>query len=163
MAHFFWPRPLGPWGGAKRSNTIKYHNILITKPISKIFQPNFVCPLIHERYKTYHTGFSFGRLGHAPGVGLRGTGGVWGVKKMFFSKFNQIWCVSYLHEWHMHRHHFFGPRPLGPWGGAKRSNIIESEFQSQFQRYLNPVILFGILGSYLFLHIWENILLKLGK
>ena len=26
-----------------------------------------------------------------------------------------------------------------------------------------PVILFGILGSYLFLHIWENILLKLGK
>ena len=25
------------------------------------------------------------------------------------------------------------------------------------------VILFGILGSYLFLHIWENILLKLGK
>ena len=26
-----------------------------------------------------------------------------------------------------------------------------------------PVILFGILGSYLFLHIWENILIKLGK
>ena len=25
------------------------------------------------------------------------------------------------------------------------------------------VILFGILGSYLFLNIWENILLKLGK
>ena len=25
------------------------------------------------------------------------------------------------------------------------------------------VILFGILGSYLFLHIWENIILKLGK
>ena len=28
---------------------------------------------------------------------------------------------------------------------------------------IRPVILFGILGSYLFLHIWENILLKLGK
>ena len=26
-----------------------------------------------------------------------------------------------------------------------------------------PVILFGILGSYLFLYIWENILIKLGK
>ena len=26
-----------------------------------------------------------------------------------------------------------------------------------------PVILFGILGSYLFFHILENILLKLGK
>ena len=24
-AHFFWPRPLGPWGGAKRSNIITYN------------------------------------------------------------------------------------------------------------------------------------------
>ena len=32
---------------------------------------------------------------------------------------------------------FFGPRPLGPWGGAKRSNIIKSELQSQFLRFLN--------------------------
>ena len=46
----------------------------------------------------------------------------WGVarSKFFFPKFNQIWCVSYLHEWHMQRHHCLGPRPLGPWGGAKR-------------------------------------------
>ena len=64
----------------------------------------------------------------------------WGgfvVKNFFFPKFNQIWCVSYLHEWHMQRHHFWGPCPLGPWGGAKRSNIIKSELQSQFQRFLN--------------------------
>ena len=27
----------------------------------------------------------------------------------------------------------------------------------------SPVILFGSLGSYLFFHIWENILLKLGN
>ena len=83
---------------------------------------------------------SFGRLGHAPGVGLGGTVGGCGVKKNFFPKFNQIWCVSYLHEWHMQRHHFLGPRPLGPWGGAKRSNIIKSELQSQFQRFLNQTL-----------------------
>ena len=65
--------------------------------------------------------------------------GVWGVK-IFFLKFNQIWCVSYLHEWHMQRHHFLGPRPLGPWGGAKRSNIIKSELQSQLQRFLNQTL-----------------------
>ena len=94
-----------------------------------------MCLLTHERYKTYQTGFSFGRLGHAPGVGLRGTVGGLGVKNFFFSKFNQIWCVSYLHEWHMHRRHFLGPHPLGPWGGAKSSNIIKSELQSQFQRF----------------------------
>ena len=85
-------------------------------------------------------GFSFGRLGHAPGVGLRGTVGGFEGSKFFWGKFNQIWCGSYLHEWHMHWHHFFGPRPLGTWGGAKRSNIIKSELQSQLQRSLNQTL-----------------------
>ena len=80
------------------SNIIKYHKISITKSISKIFKPNFVCLLTNEIYKTYQTGFSFGRLGHAPGVGLGGTVGGWGCQKKFLPKFNQIWCVSYLHE-----------------------------------------------------------------
>ena len=52
--------------------------------ISKIFIPNFVCVLTNERYKTYQTGFLFCRLGHAPGVGLLGTGGTQGVKHFFF-------------------------------------------------------------------------------
>ena len=67
----------------------------------------------------------------------------WGVewsKIFFFSKFNQIWCVSNLHQWHMQRHNFLGPNPLGPWGGAKRSNIIKSQSQSQFQRFLNQTL-----------------------
>ena len=134
-SHFFLPRPLGPWGVTKRSNIIKYHLISITKSISKIFKPNFVCLLTNERYKTYQTGFSFGRLGHA-----WGTVWGWGAQNFFCHKFNQIWCVSYLHEWHMQWHHFLGPHPLGPWGGAKRSNIIKSEFKSQFQRYLNQTL-----------------------
>ena len=65
--------------------------------------------------------------------------GVWG-SIFFFLKFNQIWCVSCLHEWRMHLHHFLGPHRLGPWGGAKRSNIIKSELQSQFQRFLNQTL-----------------------
>ena len=42
--------------------------------------------LTNERYKTYQMGFSFGRLGHGPGVGLRGTvgGGGLGGQKNFF-------------------------------------------------------------------------------
>ena len=63
-------------------------------------------------------------------------GGLGGQKK-FFPKFNKIWCVSYLHQWHMQRHNCFGPYPLGPWVGAKRSNIIKSQLQSQFQIFLN--------------------------
>ena len=43
-----------------------------------------MCLLTNERYKTYQTGFSFGRLGHAPGVGLGGTVGVEG--SIFFSE-----------------------------------------------------------------------------
>ena len=35
---------------------------------------------------------------------------------------------------------FWVPRPLGPLGGAKRSNIIKSELQSQFQRFLNQTL-----------------------
>ena len=57
------------WGGQK----IKYHLISITKSISKIFVPNFVCVLTNERYKTYQTCFLFCCLGHALGVGLGGT------------------------------------------------------------------------------------------
>ena len=116
--NFLGPHPLGPWGGPKS--------------ISKIFKPNCVCLLTIERYKTYQTGFSFRCLGRAPGVGRGGLGG----PKLFIPKSNQIWCVSYLNEWHMQRHNFFGPSLMGPWGGAKRSNIIKSQLQSQFQRFL---------------------------
>ena len=42
-----------------------------------------------------------------------------------WTKSNQIWCVGCSHEWGVQRHNFFLPRPLGPWGGAKRSNIIK--------------------------------------
>ena len=40
-----------------------------------------MCLLTNERYKTYQTGFSFCRLGHAPGVRLGGTVGLGGGGK----------------------------------------------------------------------------------
>ena len=89
--------------------------------ISKIFNPNFVCLLTNERYKTYQTGFSFGRLGHAPGMGLGGT------EKFFFPKFNQIWCVSYLHEWHMQRHHFCFLPPRGYCNRLRPSGALSGD------------------------------------
>ena len=99
-----------------------------------------MCLLTKERYKTDQTGFSFGRLGHAPGVGLRGTVGVGEVKK-FFSKNSTrfgVW-VTYMNG--TCNGIFLGvPAPLGPWGGAKRSNVINSELQSQFQRFLNQTL-----------------------
>ena len=60
-----------PPGALGRSQKIKYHLISITKSISKIFIPNFLCVLTYERYKTYQTGFSFCLLGHAPAQGVK--------------------------------------------------------------------------------------------
>ena len=59
---FFGP---SPWA-LGRGQKVKYHLISITKSISKIFIPNFVCVLTNERYKTYQTGFLFCPLGRAP-------------------------------------------------------------------------------------------------
>ena len=73
---FFGPAPWGLGEGQK----VKYHIISITKSISKISIPNFVCVLTNERYKTYQMGFSFCPLGHAQGVKLRGPGGPGGQK-----------------------------------------------------------------------------------
>ena len=44
-----------PPGALERGQKVKYHLISITKSISKIFIPNFVCILTNERYKTYQT------------------------------------------------------------------------------------------------------------
>ena len=76
----FWPAP----GALERGQKVKYHLISITKSISKIFIPNFVCVLTNERHKAYQTGFSLCSLGHAPGVGLWGAGGAQVVKKVIF-------------------------------------------------------------------------------
>ena len=104
--NFFLSQP--PWA-LGRGQKVKYHLISITKSISKIFIPNPACVLTNERYKIYQTRFSFCHLDHASGAGLGalgcprgqkiigGTMGGWGQKD-FFQKFNQIWCVSYLHE-----------------------------------------------------------------
>ena len=90
-SNFFWPRPLGALG---RGQKVKYHLISITKSISKIFIPNFVCVLTNERYKPYHTEFSFCLLGHAPGVGLRGAGGTQGVNYFFFKHGHVVYQIN---------------------------------------------------------------------
>ena len=51
-SNFFLAPPPGAFG---RGQNVKYHLISITKSISKIFLPNFVCVLTYERY--------FGALG----------------------------------------------------------------------------------------------------
>ena len=90
VKHFLAPPPVA----LGRGQRVKYHLISITKSISKIFIPNFVCLLTNERYKTYQTGFSFCPLGHAPGMGLWGAGGAQGVKKIFFKHGHVVYQID---------------------------------------------------------------------
>ena len=84
-SNFFAPPP----GALGRGQKVKYHLISITKSISKICVPNFVCVLTNKRYKAYQIGFSFYRLGHAPGVGLWALGAPRG-QKLFYLKHGQL-------------------------------------------------------------------------
>ena len=71
---FFGPAPWGPTEGPKGQISLNFNYKVNFKDfLTKLSK--FVCLFINERYKTYQTGFSFGRLGHAPGVGLGGTVG----------------------------------------------------------------------------------------
>ena len=48
--------------------------------------------LTNERHKTYQMGFSFGHLGHAPGMGVGGTKAAMGSKIIFFGNSSEL-CV----------------------------------------------------------------------
>ena len=70
-SNIFWPAPWGTGEGSKGQISFNFN-----------YKVNFkdyytkLCVCSHnEAYKTYQTGFLFCRLGHAPGVGLRGAGG----------------------------------------------------------------------------------------
>ena len=93
-SNFFLAPPPGALG---RGQKVKYHLISITKSISKLFIPNFVCVLTNERYKTYQTGFLFCPLGHASGVGLWGAGGCPGGQICFFQTWS--WGISNRRGW----------------------------------------------------------------
>ena len=56
-----------------------------------------------------------------------------------WTKFNQIWCVSYSHEWGGQRKKIFGPIPWGPGEGSKgQISILNINFNYKvnFQRFL---------------------------
>ena len=136
---FFGPAPWGPGEGPKGQISLNIIKFQLQSQFQR-FLNQTLCVFSHMKdikhiRRDFHSAW-----GHAPGVGLRGTAGGLGGQKNFFFNFNQTWCVSYSHEWRMHQHHFLGPRPLGPWGGAKRSNIIKPELQSHFQRFLNQTL-----------------------
>ena len=84
MAHFFWPRPTGLWEGPKGLISLNIIKFQLLSQFQRFLNQTLCVFSQNERYKTYQTGFSFGRLSHALVVGLGGTMGGCGVN--FFSR-----------------------------------------------------------------------------
>ena len=132
---------LGPLPGPKSQISLNIIKFQLQSQFQRFFNQTF-CVFPHMKdIKHIRQDFHLAAWVMPQGWDLGGGGTVGGFGvNFFFLKLNQIWCVSYLHELHMHRRHLLGPCPLWPWRGAKRSNIIKSELQSQYQRFLNQTL-----------------------
>ena len=102
-----------------------------------------MCVLTNERYKTYQVLFIL-----SPGSCPRGgTWGYLGAKTKFrpavcplcylllnhWTKFNQIWCVSYSHKLCAQRI-FFGPAPWGPGEGSEGQISFNFNYKVNFKK-----------------------------
>ena len=95
--HIFGSAPWVPVEGPKGQMSLNFNY----KVLSNILK-QALCFLTNERYKTYPTGFSFRRLGHALGVGLGGTR--WfGHHIIFFKNLTKFGAIYSL-EGHVKRH-----------------------------------------------------------
>ena len=94
-----------------------------------------MCLLTNERYKTYQTGFSFGRLGHAPGVGLGGTVRGCGVKKFFFRKSTRFGVLVTYMNGIFNGTIFWVPAPWGPGEGLKGQISLNLNYKVNFKGF----------------------------
>ena len=126
-----------PWGGAKRSNIIKFQ---LQSQFQRFLSQTLCVFSQMKSIKHFRRDFHLVAWVMPQGWDLGVPWVVRGGVNFFFKRNSTRFGVCYLHEWHMQRHNLFGPRPLGPWVGAKRSNIIKSQLQSRFQRFLNQTL-----------------------
>ena len=52
-----------------------------------------------------------------------------------WTKFKQIWCVSYSHEWGVQWQTFFCPAPLGPGKGSKDQISFNFNYKVNFKDF----------------------------
>ena len=92
-----------------------------------------MCLLTNIRYKTYQTGLSFGRLGHALGVGPGGTLGVGGSKKIRNSTRVGVW-VTYMNGT-CNGSIFLVPAPWGLGEGPKGQISLNLNYLVNFKDF----------------------------
>ena len=112
---FFGPTPLG---GAKRSNIINIIKFQLQSQFQRFLNQTLCVFSEMKDIKHIRRDFHLATWVMPQGWDF---GVPWGVgeSKNCFPKFDQIWCVSYLHECHMLRHYFWVPAPWGLGEGPK--------------------------------------------
>ena len=93
--------------------------------------------LANERYKTYQTGFLFGRLGHAPGVGLGGTVGGW-VVQIFFSETQPDLVCELLTSMALATAQLFGSLPPGALGRGQKVKYKKISTTKSISKIFKP-------------------------
>ena len=129
-AHFFGP---APWEGPKGQISLNIIKFQLQSQFQRFF---------NQRYKTYQTGFSFGRLGHAPGIGLGGYrgglgggGGGGGVKKVFFRNSNRFGVEATHTDGTCTCVFFWVPTPWGLGEGPKGQISLNLNYKVNFKDF----------------------------
>ena len=113
---FFCPTPWGLGEGSNGQISLNIIKFQLHSKFQRLFTKLCVSSQTRKNIKPIRREFHFAAWVMPQwwdlGVPWGGGGGGGGLEVIFcFPKFNQIWCVSYLHEWHMHRRHFYAPPP----------------------------------------------------
>ena len=131
-----------------RGQKVKYHLISITKSMSKIFIPNFVCVVTNERYIS--DGFFILSPGSCP------RGGTWGylgakfkfcpaVCPLCYLLLNHYTKLNQIFVWVTHMYgarnvkFFFGPAPWGPGEGSKGQISFNFNYKVNFKDFYSKL------------------------
>ena len=132
-AHFFAPPPGALGRGQISLNIIKFQ---LHSKFQRLSVNQTLCVFSHTKNikpirRDFHLATWVMPQGWDLGVPWGGVGG------HFSEIHSDLVCELLTRMAHAPAPFFIPPPTLVPWGGAKRSNIIKSELQSQFQRCLN--------------------------
>ena len=133
---FFCPAPWGPGEGPKGQISLNIIKFQLLSQFQKFLNQTLCVFSQMKDIKHIRRDFHLAAWVMPQGWDLGVPWGGCGVKKFFFPKINQIWCVSCLHEWHIQRHRFFlVPAPWGPGEGPKGQISLNLNYKVNFKDF----------------------------
>ena len=126
----------GPWKGSKGQISFNFNY----KVNFKDFYTNFVCVLTNERYKIYQTGFSLCRLGHAPAMGLWGTGG---LKFIFFKHGHVAYQMDGYDKQSRIQVKFSSKGQTGDLGVRSKGQILNFSYHVNFKDFYTKLCVYS--------------------